>query len=1006
MAGPDFALSRRQLRRARIKDILHLDPEGVNVRRHRDRLLEPLAFSAAEELSSFDSLAEDSVDTVVSLALTELDESAIDVLSVVLLALEVLAGDGQFAKLKLLADKLHTISARLKVDRPFLALATQSFAYCLQGRADHARQSLNEQLGLGRRAPEVVPSRGRESINDLLAAATLRSVLTTSSTAFVDGAREAATRSGDGLLLAFVDAVAVWRTAFQTADPLAVLTEADSAFQSEELQRYVVARAIGPLFPAQIMAIHAGATLDEDRIVSMPTSSGKTLLAEFRIAATLTRNPKSRAIYVAPYRLLARQVERTFGTLSRRLGLVVRDLGTGYDTRPSDGHGLGDVVICTPERLDALLRLSTSDQPGRAAAAELFESCAVLVFDELQLVGRPGRGPRFELVLTRLRAKFPQMKFLGLSAATHGTDDVANWLAGGEKVEGARRPTGTLEILWSTNGALLQRVPRRPPSPIGELPRKNALDDAAKLLLRLDKRYQPALAVCTNRKNAQSLADKVLKGGLPAAEGWRASLSEAESTTLAEAVEEVRALLGANHPLATAMEGGVAFHHAGVPTHVLQQIERLAERRLLRVVCATTTVAEGADLPFRVVVIPHLNFPGRSRRLERDLYLNIIGRAGRANVSVEGVVFVLGTEARTLSTHVTSTLWSTAAPDRIKGRLSEITPDSFDLEDYEGYQEVKSQVMGWLGDGASYVENQASVLANSTFTYQSGDRLDKRDVVALFDKALRDLEYEGFALAGSPYQLTSRGRSARLTGLSTPSVRRLELAIERGRDGWLADLAGITEISSEISQQVARLVFETVEVFSQSLWLKRETGSSEAAVLHTLRAFGSGDLEPDDSTDFDADIALLSGWLLGLSYVDLAADAPTYPHAASLFGGSQEHKRTSDATEYIGKITYPAGWAWSAAQVLIEGDGVELPSFMRDAIEFGVPSEAAAALVRVGHLTRSAALSVASMAGSQWDAARDWLTDEDHVLDAVHRLTRLDADRLRRLHEQLSLEAD
>jgi hypothetical protein len=119
---------------------------------------------------------------------------------------------------------------------------------------------------------------------------------------------------------------------------------------------------------------------------------------------------------------------------------------------------------------------------------------------------------------------------------------------------------------------------------------------------------------------------------------------------------------------------------------------------------------------------------------------------------------------------------------------------------------------------------------------------------------------------------------------------------------------------------------------------------------------------------------------------------------------SQEHKRTSYATEYIGKITYPAGWAWSAAQVLLEGIEIELPGFMRDAIEFGVPSEAAAALVRIGHLTHSAALSVASMAGFQWEAARDWLTDEDHVSNAAHGLTGLDADRLRRLHEQLSLE--
>ena len=124
------------------------------------------------------------------------------------------------------------------------------------------------------------------------------------------------------------------------------------------------------------------------------------------------------------------------------------------------------------------------------------------------------------------------------------------------------------------------------------------------------------------------------------------------------------------------MESGVAFHHAGVPTHVLQQVESLAQRRLLRIVCATTTVAEGADLPFRVVVIPHLNFPGPSRRLDRDLYQNIIGRAGRANVSVEGLVFILDSDARTLTNVVRSSLWRNTTADRVRGRQGDVSADA------------------------------------------------------------------------------------------------------------------------------------------------------------------------------------------------------------------------------------------------------------------------------------------------------------------------------------------
>jgi hypothetical protein len=99
MPIPDWAESRRQLRRARIQDALGMQREGVNVWRHRDRLLERLAMVSNEDLTEFDTLAEDTVETVVSLALAELDESAEDSLVVILLCLRVLAADGHFARL-------------------------------------------------------------------------------------------------------------------------------------------------------------------------------------------------------------------------------------------------------------------------------------------------------------------------------------------------------------------------------------------------------------------------------------------------------------------------------------------------------------------------------------------------------------------------------------------------------------------------------------------------------------------------------------------------------------------------------------------------------------------------------------------------------------------------------------------------------------------------------------------------------------------------------------------
>ncbi len=257
------------------------------------------------------------------------------------------------------------------------------------------------------------------------------------------------------------------------------------------------------------------------------------------------------------------------------------------------------------------------------------------------------------------------------------------------------------------------------------------------------------------------------------------------------------------------MESGIAFHHAGVPTQALQQIEWLAARSLLRFVCATTTVAKGADLPFRVVVIPHLNFPSPSRRLERDLYMNMIGRAGRANVAVEGIVFVLDSPAPTLRNVVRGSLWSTSAADRVRGRLEEVDVIPRNLEELNAFAEVQAQVLGWLGDGDSYVDDQASVLGSLTFTSFAGNQADRNHVTGLLEHALVGLETDGYALAASPYRLTHKGRRARLTGLMSASFNRIDTALEDSP--WLEDLPA-NELDDVTAERIARLLFEAIEV--------------------------------------------------------------------------------------------------------------------------------------------------------------------------------------------------
>ena len=203
MSAPDFLLSLRMLRRSRLQDALGLPRDGLNVALHRNRLLERLVVAADSPVQDFDTLPANTVDTVVSLAMADVDEKAIDTLLVALLCVRVLAADGQFARLSLLADRLSSLSRRILLERPFLAAAIEAFALALQSKERTSELLPEERLGISKQTDRAAVARSREQLNDVLMAVTFRHLLSLGDRAFAERAREAALATQDGLLLAY-----------------------------------------------------------------------------------------------------------------------------------------------------------------------------------------------------------------------------------------------------------------------------------------------------------------------------------------------------------------------------------------------------------------------------------------------------------------------------------------------------------------------------------------------------------------------------------------------------------------------------------------------------------------------------------------------------------------------------------------------------------------------------------------------------------------------------------
>src|SRR5690606_5496924 len=94
------------------------------------------------------------------------------------------------------------------------------------------------------------------------------------------------------------------------------------------------------------------------------------------------------------------------------------------------------------------------------------------------------------------------------------------------------------------------------------------------------------------------------------------------------------------------LERGVAAHHAGMLPAFKEVVEELFQRKLVKAVFATETLALGINMPARTVVLEKMEkFNGEARvAITSGEYTQLTGRAGRRGIDVEGHAVVQWTE--------------------------------------------------------------------------------------------------------------------------------------------------------------------------------------------------------------------------------------------------------------------------------------------------------------------------------------------------------------------------
>ena len=424
-------------------------------------------------------------------------------------------------------------------------------------------------------------------------------------------------------------------------------------------------RGATELWPSQIRALETELLGSNDSaIVRLPTSSGKTRIAEMAIIDTLVRNPDGKCVFVAPYRALAFEVERTLGTVLNDLGYRVSSVVGSYETDEFERFLLqaADLLIVTPEKLDLVLRLNP----------ELFDQINLVVLDEIHMIDDASRGIKFEILLSRLKSRFPNCRFLVMSAVIPDSSvkNFAAWLADspGKSITSDWRPTiqriarfewrgetGVIRFehdeeiprLNSFVPGVIQRrrysyrhpETRRMRNPVYPNPKKG--DTAAELAYAFSDQG-PVLVFCTQPKFVESVCKKILSQSIE----LRKMIGESVFTHFSN-VEPTQSLylakewLGEDHIASQSLANGIAPHHGRLPNVVREAIEVDCRAGRYNVIVATNTLAQGVNLPVRTVIVHSTwrsNADGERSRIPVRDYFNIAGRAGRAGQETEGLV--------------------------------------------------------------------------------------------------------------------------------------------------------------------------------------------------------------------------------------------------------------------------------------------------------------------------------------------------------------------------------
>ena len=393
---------------------------------------------------------------------------------------------------------------------------------------------------------------------------------------------------------------------------------------------------------------------DERALITSPTGSGKTLLFELGIGRIIKqnynikekayKNKNFKIIYIAPIKSLCQ--EKTF-EWKMKYGKAPLELTVTESTSDSEYLNINllnnsNIILTTPEKFDVLTRKWKD-------ISNFISNISLLLIDEIHLLNEEHRGATLEAIIARIKllknmenfkqTNLEHIRIIAVSATIPNITDVAEFLEikgnnnKGLKIFGEEyRPVKVERIVIGYKRNKNQN----------EFVFEKYLDYRVSSIIEKYSEGKPTLIFCQTQKGSINSAKQLMADYQ---EGKLSSMKIDLPTK--KILEQISSSIN-NKQLSTFVKFGIAFHNAGLSLNDRQIIEENFKINAIKIICTTSTLSQGVNLPARLVIIKSTNcYKGHNigyseyTKMEID---QMCGRAGRPQFDNKGIAVIM-TEA-------------------------------------------------------------------------------------------------------------------------------------------------------------------------------------------------------------------------------------------------------------------------------------------------------------------------------------------------------------------------